>query len=145
MKYLKLQAESLQLSIYCEIVLNTLSDHKELSLIKTAVYAYLIKKYKLNSHRVYDGRHTSDTVYKSLSLLSGDFEGYCDSIEFIIKSIDILNNENLIFIEDNILKINPEVENTKKITGDNIFLNRAIRESKKLTDKQFLKEVLASV
>lgn len=145
MRNLKLQAESMQLSIYCEIILNTLSNHKELSLVKTIVFSYLIKKYRLESYRRYDGRHTNDAVYKSLSLLSGDFEEYCNTIEYIIKSIDLLSNKKMIFLEDNILRVNVEFENIKNKKEENVFLNRAINESKKLSDKQFLKEVLSNV
>lgn len=145
MRNLKLQAESLQLSIYCEIILNTLSSHRELSLIKTIVFSYLIRRYRLESYQVYDGRHSTDVVFKSLSLLSGNFEEYCNSVEYIIKSLDLLENQGMIIVDEEIIKINDELENIGNKKDDNTFLNKAIDKSKNMSDKQFVKEVLWNV
>ncbi|MGG3889607.1 hypothetical protein [Metabacillus fastidiosus] len=142
---LKFQAETLQLSIYSEIILNLLDKHKEISLPKSLVFAYLVRKDKFESQRVYNGRHTSDTVYKSLSLLSGDYEEFCKSVEFILKSIHLLKENNLIILEENILKAGIDAKNSKSIYGESVFLTRAIEASKNMSDKQFLKEVLSSV
>lgn len=145
MRDIELQAESIQLSIYSEIILNALSTHKELSLMKTIVFAYLIKQHKLESYQVYDGRHTSDVLFKCLSLLSGNFEEYCNSVEYIIKSVDLLHKNNLIVIDGEILKSNEDFRNLINKKNENPFLNKAIEESKSWSDKQFIKEVLSNV
>ncbi|MGA5673965.1 hypothetical protein ACPCKQ_18785 [Bacillus bombysepticus] len=142
---LKLQAETLQISIYCEVILNILKEHKELSLTKSLVFAYLVRKNKFESQQIYNGRHTSDTVYKSLSLLSGDYDDFCSNIAFILKSIHLLNENKLIFFEGDILRVNAYDANKKNLYQENSFLTRSIEESKKMSNKQFLKEVLSSV
>ena len=40
---LKLQAEVLQLSSYCEVIKSIFNDNKELAVPKVLVYSYLIK------------------------------------------------------------------------------------------------------
>ncbi|MGM2187616.1 hypothetical protein ACS2JV_12530 [Bacillus cereus group sp. BceL102] len=44
---LKLQAEVLQLSSYCEVIKSIFNDNKELAVPKVLVYSYLIKKQNL--------------------------------------------------------------------------------------------------
>lgn len=68
---LKLQAEVLQLSSYCEVIKSIFNDNKELAVPKVLVYSYLIKT-KFRKNKIYNANNTKDVIYKSLSLLSGD-------------------------------------------------------------------------
>ncbi|UAL54472.1 hypothetical protein [Metabacillus dongyingensis] len=145
MKNIKLQSETLQISIYCEVILNILQEHANLSLSKIVVFSYLVKKNKYESQRLYDGRHSADLMYKSLSLLSGDFDEFSNSIGLVLKSIHILKINGLIEFEDGILKRNFKKLDTKSLYGESIFLKKAIEESRNISDKQFFKEVLCSV
>ncbi|WP_439948924.1 hypothetical protein [Bacillus subtilis] len=142
---IKLQSETLQISIYCEVILNILNEHVNLSLSKIIVFSYLVKKNKYESQRLYDGRHSKDLMFKSLSLLSGDFEEFSNSISYILKSIHILNNNNLIEFEDGILKRNFKKNHNGNLYKESVFLKNAIEESQNISDKQFFKEVLYNV
>lgn len=141
----KLQSEVLQIGIYCEVISRMLNEHNNLSLSKAVVFSYLIKKNKYESNRVYDGRHSVDLMYKSLSLLSGDFDGLSNSIGHILKSIHVLKSNGLIEFEDGNLKINSFKNDGKSLYGENVFLKKAIEESRNISNKQFFKEVLRSV
>ena len=46
MQNLELEAETIQISIYTNIVLNILKTHGELSVNKTLLFSYLVKKEK---------------------------------------------------------------------------------------------------
>lgn len=143
MRNLKLQVEILQLSSYCEVLKELFRSHQELTLSKTLVYAYLIKKNSLEDFKVYNANNTKDVIDKSLSLLSGD-KFFLVEIEFIIKAIDILIKKHILYFSNGLLTLLKD--DYKSVFFDNsAFLNKAIIESEKMSDKQFLKEVLTIV
>lgn len=69
---LKLQSEVLLLSSYCKILNELFHVQRELTLPKTVVYAYLIKKEDVENFKIYNAKNTKDLMYKSLSILAGD-------------------------------------------------------------------------
>ncbi|MGG3926524.1 hypothetical protein ABET51_11055 [Metabacillus fastidiosus] len=141
MKKLKLEVETIQVSIYCEIIMQILIKHKELSVNKMLVFAYLIKKDRLIPRNIYNGNNTQDIIYKCISMLSGDYNEYCNSIEFILKAIHILNKNKLIFIENDVLHSISKTTVERLVYEESMFLEKAIEASKRMTDKQFMKEV----
>ncbi|OOP72804.1 hypothetical protein [Clostridium beijerinckii] len=145
MRNLELEAEAIQISIYCDIIIQILKRHKELSINKILVFAYLIKKERFIPFKIYNGNNTQDIVFKCISLLSGDYDEYCNNIQYIIKSIHLLITDKLVQLDNNILSCNANVEITKVVYDENMFIEKSIEASKKMTDRQFLKEVVHNV
>ena len=145
MRKIDAEIEAIQIAIYVNVVHGMLSIHKDLSLNKTLVFAYLIKtdRYRLNS--LYTARNTQDIISKAVSMLSGEYENYCNSVGFILKAIHLLIKNNEISYDGNTLSIVNAASGGKTIYSESPFLNKAIRESKKISDRQFLKEVTACV
>lgn len=140
----KIIADAIIISVYCDIVLAILKDHKSLSLNKTITFAYLIKKQKFSYKSIYNAKTSNDVLLKSLSALSGAFEDYCDNVEYIIKSIHLLIENKRITLNESELYDNNYIE-SKNICKINKFTNKSIQEGKKVTDRQFLKEVIKHV
>jgi hypothetical protein len=133
------------LKLSCDIIEQILKRHKELSVSKMLVFSYLIKRDKFTYRSVYTANNSQDIIYKGLSLLAGDYVGFCDSIEYIIKAIHLLKLKNIIGLENNIII---EISNTgigKAVYEESMFLGKVIEASKKMTDKQFMKEVTYNV
>lgn len=145
MRNLELEVETIQISIYCDIVIQILKSHKELSINKLLVFAYLIKKERLMPYKVYNGNNTQDIVCKCISLLTGDYNEYCNSIQYIIKSLHLLITDEVVQLENNLLRCQADIKVGKVIYDENMFMKKAIEASKKMTDRQFLKEVTYNV
>ncbi|WP_160693128.1 hypothetical protein [Clostridium sp. C2-6-12] len=139
----KVLAEAIMLSGYCDIILGILQKHKQLSINKTLVFSYLIKKNKFNEKEIYSANNSKDILLKCISKLSGAFEDYCNSIEYIFKAIHLLIQNGDLLIEDDILNYNSK--NNKTIYMENNFIAKSINVSGKMTDRQFLKEVIHNV
>lgn len=139
----KVLAEAIILSGYCDIILGILQKHKQLSINKTLVFSYLIKKNKFNEKEIYSANNSKDILLKCISKLSGAFEDYCNSIEYIFKAIHLLIQNGDLLIEDDILNYNSK--NNKTIYMENNFIAKSINVSGKMTDRQFLKEVIHNV
>jgi len=145
MRNLKYESETIQISIYCNIINQILKKHKELSVSKMLVFSYLIKNDNYVPKSIYTANTSQDLIYKGLSLLTGDYMGFCDSVEYIIKAIHLLKSKGLIGLENNIII---EISNTKigkMVYEESMFLEKVIEASKKMTDKQFMKEVTYNV
>lgn len=146
MKNLELEAETIQVSIYCDIIVQILKRHIELSLNKLLVFSYLIKKEHLMPYKIYNGNNTQDIVCKCISLLAGDYGDYCNSIQYIIKAIHLLITDEIVQFKNNLLSCQPDIKIEEKVIYDeNMFMEKAIEASKKMTDRQFLKEVTYNV
>ena len=128
MQNLKLEAEILQISIYTNIVLNILKKHKELSL-----------------NKIYAANNTKDVVYKAVSMLSGEYIEYCDNIKFILKAIHLLIENKKIELNGYVLCWINDTETRKSLYQESLFIEKAIEESKRMSDRQFMKEVTANV
>lgn len=139
----KLTAETILISMYCDIVLCILKVHKNLSVNKTLVFSYLIKKRKFNERDVFSAKNSTDVVLKCLSQLSGQFEDYCDNIQYIIKAIHILIINKKIQLNETEIFYN--CNDGESIFKESNFMNKAINQSKKITERQFLKEVINNV
>lgn len=141
-----LYLESIQTSLYIDIVLNILENHSQISLNKIFFFSFLIKQQKNYLYSIYRNNNKNNVVLKAISLISGSFEDYCNSIEFIVEAIHILLMNNLILYKDGYLKKNKYVIEKKIINNkETAFIKRAIEESNYMTDKQFLKEVMNNV
>lgn len=145
MKSLKLEAEVLQISIYCHIVCQILFMHRELSLNKILPFAYLIKKERIFLKTLYSANNTKYLEDKALSILSGEYQNYCSSIEYIIKAIHLLILNKNIEFDGNILFFRSKKGYDNELYDVNSFIFHAIEESKITEDYQFLKEVVQNV
>lgn len=110
MKRIEIEMELIQIGIYCNIISDLINKYEQLSIIKISVFAYLIKKNKFIPNKVYTANNTQDIISKCISLLSGDYEEYCKSMKYIIKSMDILISANKLCVKNDLLIRN---ENTR--------------------------------
>lgn len=145
MRMLKYEVEVIQISIYCNIIKQILKKHNELSLIKILVFSYLIKNDYFLLSNVYKANSSQDLIYKGLSLLTGNYKGFCESIEYIMKAIHLLINCDAVIIENTILKSVSTVDCPKMVYQESPFIENTIEASKKMTDKQFMKEVIYNI
>lgn len=145
MRNLKYESETIQISIYCDIIKLILKKHKELSITKMLVFSYLIKNDNCLLGNVYNANSSQDLIYKCLSLLAGKYNEFCESIEYIIKAIHLLKSNDVIFVDNGIIKAISQVDNTKLFYHESGFLEKTIEASKRMSDKQFMKEVMYNV
>lgn len=64
MQKLELEAETIQISIYANIIMNILKKHGELSINKMLLFSYLIKKGRFRLGKIYTANNTQDVVCK---------------------------------------------------------------------------------
>lgn len=145
MRNLEIEIETIQIGIYSNIVLNLLQTHELLSINKVMLFSYLIKKDKFRWGKVYTANNSKDVVYKAISLMTGEYAEYCENVGFILKAIHFLHINDKVEINETFLKRKEDVEIEKSIYQESAFINKAIEESKKITDRQFMKEVIANV
>lgn len=138
----QLELEIILTGTYSKIIMDILMVHKNLSVNKTLVFAYLTKKKRFLNSNIYNASNKKDVVLKSLSQLTGLYDDYCDNIKFIISAIHLLLlNNKLVFSLGELIYI----ENNEIVTEEKSFINSAIHESKSYSDRQFLKEVISNV
>lgn len=144
MQSLELEAELLQISMYTKIIQSILKTAQKLSVNKTMLFAYLIKKDKFRSGKIYTANNTRDVVYKAISIIEGDYTDYCKNVQIILKAIHLLIESGRIEIHGTILSWEESAGSNeiKVLVG---FIEKAIKESDKMSDKQFIKEVIANV
>lgn len=94
---------------------------------------------------MYTANNTQDIISKCISLLSGDYEEYCKSMKYIIKSMDILISANKLCVKNDLLIRNENTRVEKSIYVRDAFLENTIKSSNKISDRQFLKEVIQNV
>ena len=145
MQKLELEAEIIQVSIYMNIVLNILKKHGKLSVNKILLFSYLVKKEKFRLGKVYAANNTQDIVCKAISLLSGEYEEYCGNVRFILKAIHLLIIAQKIELNDSFLSLTDEQSVEENIYQESPFLEKAIEESKTMSERQFMKEVTFNV
>jgi hypothetical protein len=97
MRNLKYESETIQISIYCDIIKQILKRHSELSISKILVFAFLIKNDNYLLSNVYNSNSSQDLIYKGLSLLAGNYNSFCESIEYIVKAIHLLKVKDGLF------------------------------------------------
>lgn len=145
MQDFKLEIEALQIGIYSNIIKQILNRHDDLSVNKILTFAYLVKKEKFIMYKVYTAKNTQDVVCKAISLLAGQYTEYCENVTYILKAIHLLIEKEQIKINNNVLSVKENIEMEKVIYEENSFLQKAIEMSKKMTDRQFMKEVISNV
>lgn len=136
------ESEILQISHYSEIIIQILCMHKVLSLIKLITFAYIIKNGKYN---LYSSNSSRELTYRSLSLLSGNYNDFVHNIKPILKSIHILISCKRIAMENSIVKLINYKSVLNQIYEETSFIYKAINDSKRMSDRQFLKEVICNV
>ncbi|SFM47774.1 hypothetical protein SAMN04487943_12113 [Gracilibacillus orientalis] len=136
------ELEIILLSTYCDIVLDILEEHKNLSVIKLITFSYLLKKKKFMKSNIYNASNKNDLVLKCLSQLTGLFDDYCENIKYIISAIHLLIENRKILEHSGEVMISEE---NHIVAEQKSFINLAIKESKNYSDIQFLKEVVRNV
>lgn len=142
-RLLDLQIEATQISIYCDIIKNTLLKHRSISIIKAISISFIIKKRQYLQGSIYNGKNRVDLVLKLISQVSGLFDDMCEQLPYIFQAVDLLTKDGICEIyEGEIICI---VSNHPKAADYDAFTEAAIQESKSYTDRQFLREVLSVV
>jgi hypothetical protein lmonF_07275 len=136
------ESEILQISHYSEIIIQILYMHKALSLIKLITFAYIIKNGKYD---LYNSKNTKELTYRSISLLSGNYSDFINNIKPILKSINILVSNQRIELENSIVKLIHYKSVLNQMYEKESFIYKAINDSKRMSDRQFLKEVITNV
>ena len=78
-------------------------------------------------------------------MLSGNYKGFCESVEYIMKAIHLLVKCDAVIIENTILKPLSTADRPNMVYQESLFIENTIEASKKMTDKQFMKEVMYNV
>lgn len=136
-------AEAIILSSYCDIILRILEVTKELSVNKIMTLSYIIKKNRFMEEEIYKGNNTTDVLLKFISGMAGAFEDYCNDSEYILKAIHVLVKSENLYIKEGQVKFISVKE--KPLYKESKFVHKVLEESKKITDRQFLKEVIHHV
>ncbi len=138
----KIELDIILTSTYSDIILDILKKHRNLSVNKTIVFAYLIKKRKFINANIYTALNKNDLVLKCISQISGLYSDYCENLKYIISAVHLLIiNDKLALNLGELICI----ETNEIIIEEKSFIYSAIHESKKFSDRQFLKEVVRSV
>lgn len=145
MRNLKEQTESIQLSIYCNIICQTLKSHQNMSICKIVTFSYLIKQNRFLGGTIYTAKNTQDIILKGISLLAGDFDGFCNSVPYILKALHLLICKGMVSSENDVLTLSSNNLNIDSVYKENNFMRKVIEESKTMTDRQFMKEVTYNV
>ena len=140
-----LKFEAYQIGVYCDTVYMILEKHTELSIVKLIFFAYAINKERFFGKRVYDAKNTKNIISKEISIVSGDFIGYANAVPYIIKAIHILSRANKIKIENNIAHLTETDNHYIECNRESKFVYNVIEESKKWSDRRFMREVLHNV
>lgn len=137
--------EAFQIAVYIDTSYVILRSIKEMSVIKLAFFAYSINKSRFFEKQVYNARHSRDVVTKEISTISGDFDGFVNSMPFILKSIDILNRRGIVDIVENIVHLQDESYQAVYCNSLSVFEKNAINSSLTWSDRRFVREVLHNV
>ena len=87
---LDLQIEVVQASIYCDIINRIIVANRSMSIIKIAVFSFVIKKRTYQKDIIYKGNNKTDLVLKFLSQASGLYDELCLQMPYILQAIDLL-------------------------------------------------------
>ncbi len=142
LKNMSRKFDAVQISVYLDTVYTILKKHRDMSIIQLTFYAFAINKARFLEKSIYTAKVKRNVVEKEISVISGDFEGFSNALPFILKAIHILNKAQIISVERSYIHLqNLDYENVgcNKLSN---FENNAIVESKKWSDRRFIKEVL---
>lgn len=142
MKNYRIEQEVVLTSEYVHIIQSIILTTKRYSLIKTLIFAYIIHQQKYYLTNIYDGKTKYSSFLKCISEISGKYKDFCANISFIMQAVDILAGSKNIAISGS--KITYLRITTANEVNDK-FILLAIEESKKISDRQVLKEILRNV
>ena len=145
MRNLKEQAETIQLSIYSNIIFQLLFNHNQLSVCKLLIFSYIIKKNRFLGGNIYTAKNSQDIVFKGISFLTGDFDGFCNSVPYILKALHLLIKKEIVSSENETVYLNVKLQKLDIAYEESNFLKKVIEESKLMSDRQFMKEVTYNV
>lgn len=145
MRNLKEQAETIQLSIYSNIICQLLFNHNQLSVCKLLIFSYIIKKNRFLGGNIYTAKNSQDIVFKGISFLTGDFDGFCNSVPYILKALHLLIKKEIVSSENETVYLNVKLQKLDIAYEESNFLKKVIEESKLMSDRQFMKEVTYNV
>lgn len=94
---------------------------------------------------IYTARNTQDLIYKGLSLLVGDYDGFCNSTGYILKSVYLLLRKGTITTENELLSLCDNTFHVELMYEESAFLKKVVEASKQMPDKQFMREVTYNV
>lgn len=136
----QLLAEAILISSYCDIVIKLMQISKEMSICKVIIFTYVMKKKRFAHQEIYKGNTENDVLFKFISEISGAYEDLCSNLEYIFKAIDLLVSNNNLIIEDDVLKYKGTSEQPLYVVSK--FTQKAILESRYVTERQVMKEVM---
>lgn len=93
----EIKMEILIVSRYCEIIMQILGVHKQLSINKTVFYSFLLKEQSNYYKQVFNSNTEKDIVIKAISLIAGRYNDYCQHIKYIIEAMHLLIMNNSIY------------------------------------------------
>ncbi len=137
--------EAVQISVYIDVGYTILKEHNDMSIIQLAFYMYALNKTRFFEKEIYTARVKNNIVKKAISVISGDFEGFSNAMPYILKALHIMNQSQIVKIEKQFIHL--EGNHFKNVGCFKLsnFENKAIMESKRWSDKRFIKEVLHNV
>lgn len=138
---LVIQQEAIITSEYVNAISNVLQTSKKLSVPKTLLFSYVLRREPMYYTNIYNGKTKKSALFKCISTICGSFDDFCSDLQFSLQAIDILCTSGVIeLIED---KLNFKEPKGKVLV--NPFLELAIEESARFSDRQILKEILRNV
>lgn len=143
MSRLNIEAEVIQLSMYCDIIMAILKKKETISVNKLITFAYLLKKNNYYDQDVFKGNNTKGLVIKALSLLNGLRDDYFSNIVYAFAAIDLLIGSGKVKVYEGVIVLCDKEFKSDFVIG--LFFQKAIESSDLFTDRQFLKEVLSNV
>ncbi len=138
------EIEIRQISMYCEIIKVLLKEHNYLSISKICVFSFLLKRENVIDATIFNNNMTKNIVSTYLSLLLGEFDQFEKSLEYIFKALNILILNSVVKNQEGTLCLLKNFDESCYYEEKN-FTKRVIEESKKWSDKRFMREVLYNV
>lgn len=143
MTKIQLDQEAIITGEYSSIIIALLRKHNHLSLVKIILFAYIFKKQRYYRETIYTGQNTKDVVFKCISQMSGLFFDYCENQKYILQSIHLLLLNKDIEQKNEIISLNNNTLEVEML--ENQFIELAIEESRKYSDRQIVKEIFRNV
>ncbi|WP_430596239.1 hypothetical protein [Streptococcus gallolyticus] len=140
----ELKYEVMQLAIYCDIIPQILKECSEISVVKLSFFSIFVRNSN-NMSKIYDLRGKKNSFEKIISTYSGSIDRILDALPYIISAIDLLAKKELIkVVQGKVSSSNSLSSNDSKYVLSS-FVVDALKESEKLSDEQFMKEVITNV
>ena len=137
------EIEIRQISIYCDVFKTILKEHSILSISKACVFSFLLWQESLLGSCIFKSNMTKNIVPTYLSLLLGKQEQFLKSYEYMLKALNLLIANSIIKYNNGMLQLlNLDCQ---PICKENEFTKKVIEESKRWSDKNFMREVLYNV